>query len=71
MVPSTEGDEIREIRLPSIDPMDHVVNLGEVDKGTSREATTFIPTRDLNPLSHGGAATHPLLIEDGAVAVLD
>jgi hypothetical protein len=71
MVASAEGDEIREIGLPSTHPVDHVVNFGEVDKGTAREATTFVPTRDLNPLGHGGIAAHPFLIEDGAIAVLD
>ena len=71
MVPSAKGDEIREIGLSSIHPMDHVMHFREVDKGTACEATTFVPTRDLDPLGHGGAAAHALLIEDGAVAVLD
>ena len=71
MVPSAEGDEIREIGFSSTHPVDHVVNFGEVDKGTAREATALVPTGDLNPLGEGGAAPHPFLIEDGAIGVLD
>ena len=47
------------------------MNFREVDKGTTREATAFVPARDLNPLGHGGAAAYAFLIEDGAIAVLN
>ena len=56
MVPSAQSDEVREIGLPATHPVDHVMNFREVDKGTAREATAFVPARDLNPLGHGGAA---------------
>src|ERR1700722_19527056 len=71
MVSAAEGDEIREVGLSSPPPVDHVVNLGEVDKGTAGEATAFVPAGDLNPLGAGGTPAHPFLIEDGAIAVLD
>jgi hypothetical protein len=71
VMPTAEGDEIREICLSSPHPVDHVVNFREVHELTTRETTTFVSARDLNPLGDRGAAAHAFLIEDGAIAVLD
>ena len=71
VMPTAQGDEIREIGLSSPHPVDHVVNFREVDEATTRETTTFVSARDLNPLSDRGATAHAFLIQDGPIAVLD
>jgi hypothetical protein len=47
------------------------VNFREIDEATTRETTTFVSARDLNPLSDRGATAHAFLIQDGSIAVLD
>jgi hypothetical protein len=68
---SAEGDEIRKIGLPSMGPVDHVVNLREVDEPATRKATALVTACDLNPLARRWTSANPFLVKDGTVAVLD
>jgi hypothetical protein len=51
MMPSTQGDEIREIGLSPLHPVDHVMDFCEVDKTATSKPATLVAARDLDSLS--------------------
>jgi hypothetical protein len=52
----TQLDEVLEIRGPAVDPVPHMVHVGELGVGAAGEATALVPPPDLDPLCVGRIA---------------
>jgi hypothetical protein len=68
---TAQGDQVVQIRQPTIGPMLQVMDVGELAIGTAGHPTSLVPSGDLDPLCRRRIPTSPSLVEDVPLRTLD